>query len=60
MRMVALNSPTLLSMEILVYSARLFGYSPLDSLVKNQFSICQCLGLVLCSMSRGVRAECIC
>ena len=40
-RMVALNSTTLLSMGILVYSARRFGYSPLTSLVQNQVSICQ-------------------
>lgn len=46
--MVALNSTTLLSTGILVYSARRFGYSPLTSLVKNQFSICQPLPHVFC------------
>lgn len=56
MRMVALNSTTLLSMGILVYSARRFGYSPLTSLVKNQFSICQPRRTFLCPASRGVQA----
>lgn len=54
MRMVALNSTTLLSMGILVYSARRFGYSPLTLLVKNQFSICQSRRMFSCLVSRGV------
>lgn len=41
MCMVALNSTTLLSTGILVYSARRFGYSRLTFLVKNQFSLRQ-------------------
>lgn len=52
MCMVALNSPTPLSMGILVYSARRFGFSPLTPLVKNQFSICQPCHMFLCLATR--------
>lgn len=47
MCMVALNSSTLLSTGILVYSARRFGYSPLTSLGKNRLYIFQPLTRVL-------------
>lgn len=54
-RMVALDSTTLLSMRILVYSGRRFGYSSLTPLVKNQFYICQVLLHVFVSESVQAR-----